>query len=101
MPHEAPHWLAQAQAHGGQDFEHFFDSRDIADDIYLRVDLSPFEIDLIDTPEFQRLFRLSQLGFVDLLFPTANHRRGTHSIGACGITKLLVKRVNENTKRVY
>jgi hypothetical protein len=44
--------------------------------------LNSVERDAVDTPEFQRLFRISQLGFVDLVYQTANHTRGIHSIGA-------------------
>lgn len=82
-------------------FPHFLDHRDMADAVYGRVFLSQFEMDLIDTPEFQRLFRLTQLGFVDLLYHTANHRRGSHSIGACGISKTLIAKLNDNSARIW
>ena len=36
---------------------------------------------LIDTPEFRRLARISQLGLVSLVYPAANHTRLEHSLG--------------------
>lgn len=84
-----------------EDFHFFFDDESISDEIHDRVFLSKFEMDVIDTPEFRRLFRVSQLGFVELLYPTANHTRGVHSIGACGLAKYLISIINENTRRIY
>lgn len=36
---------------------------------------------LVDTPEFQRLSRISQLGMVSFVYPAANHNRFEHSLG--------------------
>lgn len=36
---------------------------------------------LIDTPQFQRLTRISQLGMVSFVYPAANHNRFEHSLG--------------------
>jgi HD superfamily phosphohydrolase len=77
----------------------FDDCFEFLDDIHGEIHVNHLERDAIDTPEFQRLFRLSQLGFVDLVYPTANHTRGAHSIGVCFWAKKLVGRLNKNNAR--
>jgi uncharacterized protein len=75
----------------------FEDTLEFQDDIHGQIHLNNMERDVVDTPEFQRLFRLGQLGFVDLVYPTANHTRGAHSIGACAVSKQLVDTLNQNS----
>lgn len=82
------------------EFSNFEDRFEFYDDVHGSIGVSKLERDAIDSPEFQRLFRLGQLGFVDLVFPTANHTRGVHCIGACHIAKDLVEHLNcNNAKR--
>ncbi|MEQ8846382.1 HD domain-containing protein [Botrimarina sp.] len=45
------------------------------------VPLTPRVRQLIDTREFRRLARISQLGLVSLVYPAANHTRHEHSLG--------------------
>jgi HD superfamily phosphohydrolase len=77
----------------------FQDRFEFADDVHGEIHLNEIERDAVDSPEFQRLFRLSQLGFVDLVYPTANHSRGIHSIGACYWSKRLINCLNKNSGR--
>jgi HD superfamily phosphohydrolase len=86
--------------HECDDAHYFKDVVEFFDDVWGCVRLNRLERDCVDTPEFQRLFRIGQLGLVDLVYHTANHTRGIHSIGACGRSKVLVDFLNENTPRI-
>ncbi len=83
-----------------KEYDPFANRHKFQDDVWREIKLNDLERDVIDTPEFQRLFRTSQLGFVDLVYQTANHTRGSHSIGACYIAGKLVERLNENTSNL-
>lgn len=76
----------------------FANTEHFQDEVYGEIFLSPLERDLIDTPEFQRLYRVSQLGFIDLVYQSANHNRGQHSIGVCEAANQLVGHLNENSQ---
>lgn len=46
---------------------------------------------LLDTPEFQRLRRIKQLGVTDFIFPSATHTRFAHCIGVFHTARRLVE----------
>ena len=83
------------------EYDPFENLHKFQDDVWGQIRLNDVERDIIDTPEYQRLFRTSQLGFVQLVYHTANHTRGAHSIGACRITNRLINRLVENTKELH
>lgn len=64
----------------------------IRDSVHGDLHLEKFEIDLIDTPQIQRLRHIKQLGFTYLVYPGANHTRFEHSIG----TMYLASRLADN-----
>jgi len=53
----------------------------IRDPIHGLIGLLPHERAIVDLPIYQRLRRVSQLGFGKYVYPSANHTRFEHSIG--------------------
>ncbi|RAP47132.1 MAG: phosphodiesterase [Methanosphaera sp. rholeuAM6] len=53
----------------------------IRDSIHGDLHLTDYELKIVDTIEMQRLRRIKQLGFTNLVYPGANHTRFEHSIG--------------------
>ncbi|KXB02544.1 hypothetical protein AKJ44_00175 [candidate division MSBL1 archaeon SCGC-AAA261F17] len=51
--------------------------------------LSGLVLDLVDTPEVQRLRRIKQLGLANLVFPGANHTRFEHVLGTAHLAERL------------
>jgi HD superfamily phosphohydrolase len=65
----------------------------LRDAIWGDIELGPRELALIDTPAFQRLRRVKQLGTTDLVFPGARHTRFEHSIGVFHLSGLVLERL--------
>ena len=53
----------------------------IRDSVYGDINLSKFEVKVMDMPPFQRIRRIKQLGLINLIYPGANHTRFEHCIG--------------------
>jgi HD superfamily phosphohydrolase len=52
-------------------------------------------LDLVQTPEVQRLRRIRQMGVAHLVFPGAEHTRFVHALGAMALMQDALKNVNE------
>ncbi|XP_061591983.1 deoxynucleoside triphosphate triphosphohydrolase SAMHD1 [Cololabis saira] len=65
------------------------------DPIHGHVELHPVLIKIIDTPQFQRLRYLKQLGGTYFVFPGASHNRFEHSLGVGYLAGQLVQALNE------
>src|SRR6185295_10995877 len=63
----------------------------IRDAVHGDIELSALEIELIDTPEFQRLRGIRQLGTAYLVFPSATHTRFEHSLGTSWMAHRIVE----------
>ena len=56
-------------------------SKIICDCVHGQIFIHPLLIKIIDTPQFQRLRHLKQLGVLSYVYPSANHTRFEHCIG--------------------
>ena len=68
----------------------FTDKYEFQDDVHGPIRLNRVERDLVDTLEFQRLFRLGQMGFVDSPFSDQpRHRHGPDRVHRAALGSLL------------
>ena len=61
----------------------------IRDSIHGNIKIDGFFVDLVETPEVQRLSNIKQLGLAHLVFPGAHHTRLEHSLGAFHMATML------------
>lgn len=66
----------------------------IQDTIHGSIKLEDWMLRIIDTPQFQRLRRIKQLGFAYLVYPGANHTRFEHSIGTAHLALRIKERID-------
>jgi HD superfamily phosphohydrolase len=59
--------------------------------------LTKLEVRLIDTPDFQRLRRVRQLGAANLVYPTSLHTRFDHSIGTLHMAQRMLTSIQANS----
>lgn len=57
----------------------------IRDPIHGAIEITVDERALLDSPQYQRLRNVKQLGFADLAFPGATHTRYAHGLGAMAV----------------
>ncbi|CAG9461419.1 unnamed protein product [Pedinophyceae sp. YPF-701] len=90
--------LSQAQQIEPNEVETFpggeFGGKWFNDVIHGRFFLDQVAVAFIDTPQFQRLRKLKQLGTANLVFPTAEHSRFSPSIGTGFLAWQTVSRLN-------
>jgi len=67
----------------------------INDPIHGLMEFDDRIIQFIDTPHFQRLRNIKQLGTTYYVFPGASHNRFEHSIGVAHLAHSLVKRLQD------
>ena len=73
----------------------------IKDEIWGTIEFDDFEKRIIDTPDFQRLRRIKQMSFTNLVYPGANHTRFEHSLGTAHLSGLISERLglDDDTKK--
>ena len=67
----------------------------IYDCIYKYMEFDDILIKIIDTPEFQKLRDIKQLGLCYLIFPGASHNRFEHSLGVSHLSGLMIKTIQD------
>ncbi|KAJ8259441.1 hypothetical protein GJAV_G00169300 [Gymnothorax javanicus] len=65
------------------------------DPIHGSIELHPYLVRIIDTPQFQRLRYIRQMGSVYFVYPGASHNRFEHSIGVAHLAGELVQALNK------
>ena len=59
----------------------------VRDPIHDYIDLSSVKVKLVDTPAYQRLRWIKQLGPTNLVYPGANHTRHEHCMGTSHVVE--------------
>lgn len=72
-------------------------SKVIHDPVWGSIEYSDWEMQIIDTPLFQRLRDISQVGLAMLTYPSARHSRFEHSLGVAAASKLMCEKIQRNT----
>ncbi len=67
----------------------------IRDPVHGDMNFTREEMQIIDTPEFQRMRGIRQLGTSNLVFPGALHTRFDHSLGTCWMVKRMTAFINQ------
>lgn len=71
-------------------------AKEINDSVWQTIALRPVEVILLDSPLFQRLRHIKQLGVAHYVYPGAAHSRLEHSVGVMHQMQALVDAVNRS-----
>lgn len=70
------------------------------DSVHGHIELHPLLIKIIDTPEFQRLRFIKQLGMCHFVYPGAVHSRFEHSLGVSYLAGQLTRSLQSKQKEL-
>ena len=70
---------------------------EIRDPVHGSITVTDDEVIILDTPEYQRLRSIKQLGVSEFSFPAATHNRYLHSIGVCHLAGRAFDQIFANT----
>lgn len=66
----------------------------VRDPVHNFVRLTDEEVNVVNTPVFQRLRGIKQLALANLVYPGALHTRFDHSIGVCHVAGMMAEELN-------
>lgn len=69
----------------------------IHDPVWGSIDYSEWEMQVIDSPLFQRLRDINQVGLAMLTYPAARHSRFEHSLGVASAAKIMCDKIDKNS----
>eukprot|EP00842_Homolaphlyctis_polyrhiza_P003489 jgi/Hompol1/4140/HPOL_003491-RA len=72
-----------------------FSSKVFNDPVHGHIELDDVCVQVIDTPQFQRLRDLKQTGAACFVFPGATHTRFEHSIGVCHLADEMISHIRK------
>ncbi len=72
------------------------DYKIVRDTVHGNIKLSGVLLELMETPEIQRLNSIHQLGFAYLVYPGAHHSRIEHSLGVSHVAGLMAENLGLN-----
>ncbi|CAG8742438.1 10603_t:CDS:10, partial [Dentiscutata erythropus] len=72
----------------------------INDPIHGYMEFEDWAVQIIDTPQFQRLREIKQLGTACFIFPGANHNRFEHSLGTAHLAYTFTKRLQQQSNEI-
>ena len=70
--------------------------KEFNDPVWGTLVLSPFEVCFIDSPLFQRLRQIRQLGVVHFIYPSSLHTRFEHVMGSAHLVGALMDAINQH-----
>ena len=65
--------------------------KEVFDEVHGYIKLTPLALAFCDTPEFQRLAFIKQLGSSSFVFPSADHTRKAHSFGCYHLSRTMAE----------
>jgi HD superfamily phosphohydrolase len=71
--------------------------RIVRDPLWNTIRLDPVAVRLVDTPAYQRLRYIRQLGFAHLVYPGATHTRFDHALGVYHLAGTALRLLREGT----
>lgn len=71
-------------------------NKQIRDAVHGDIEFDSFELTVINTPEFQRMRGIRQLGLAHLVYPCAQHTRFEHCLGVAHMATRIVEAVRKN-----